>query len=153
MDGAEPGAARRLARRIDAIQRRRPALAFAVAVAKKIGDDRAGQLAALSAYHGSFSLFPLLLVFATLVAIAARDDPAIERALLDSALRRFPVVGTRIHERIDELSGPPIGLVVSTIGALWTGTAVVTAARHAMDEACRERVTVHLDDRDGAGVP
>src|SRR5215211_2083056 len=49
-------------------QRGRPALAFPVAVLKKFGDDRASQLAALIAYYGFFSLFPLLLVFATVAS-------------------------------------------------------------------------------------
>jgi YihY family inner membrane protein len=134
MERPDPGVMRRALRRVDAIQRGTPVLAFPVAVAKKFGDDRAGQLAALIAYYGFFSLFPLLLVFATLVAIAVRDDPGLQRALLDSALRQFPVVGTRIRESIGELSGSPFALVVGAVGALWSGTAVVTAAQHAMDE-------------------
>jgi YihY family inner membrane protein len=134
MSRPEPGVGRRSLRRVDRIQRRRPMLAFPVAVVKKFGDDRAGQLAALIAYYGFFSLFPLLLAFATLVAIAVRDDPGLRRELLDSALRQFPVVGTRIRESIGELSGSPFALVVGTLGALWSGTAVVTAAQHAMDE-------------------
>ncbi|HET9671452.1 MAG TPA: YihY/virulence factor BrkB family protein [Actinomycetota bacterium] len=134
MDGEEPGAAGRLLRRVDDAQQRRSALAFPVAVAKKFGDDRAGQLAALIAYYGFFSLFPLLLVFATVVAIVVRDDPELQAALVDSALRQFPVVGTKIGESIEELSGSPITLVVGIAGALWSGTAVVTAAQHAMDE-------------------
>ncbi|HEX6400749.1 MAG TPA: YihY/virulence factor BrkB family protein [Actinomycetota bacterium] len=134
MSEKEPGSAVRVLRRIDDVQRRNPLLAFPVAVAKKFGDDRAGQLAALIAYYGFFSLFPLLLVFATLVAFAARDDPELERALLDSAVRQFPVVGTRIRDSIGELSGSPVALVVGIVGAVWSGTAVVTAAQHAMDE-------------------
>ncbi|HEY3239508.1 MAG TPA: ribonuclease BN, partial [Acidimicrobiia bacterium] len=51
--------------RIDAVQRRRPWLAFPVAVLKKFGDDRASRLAALVSYYGFFSLFPLLLVLTT----------------------------------------------------------------------------------------
>jgi YihY family inner membrane protein len=128
------GAAQRLLRRADELQRTRPALAFPVAVAKKFGDDRAGQLAALIAYYGFFSLFPLLLVFATVVAIVARDDPALQQRLLDSAVSQFPVVGTDIRESVGELSGAPAALAIGIVGALWSGTAVVTAAQHAMDE-------------------
>lgn len=134
MSEDEAGAATRALRRIDDVQRRSPVLAFPIGVVKKFGDDRAGQLAALIAYYGFFSLFPLLLVFATLVAFAARDDPQLERALLDSAVRQFPVVGTRIRDSIGELSGSPFALVVGIVGAVWSGTAVVTAAQHAMDE-------------------
>lgn len=130
----ERGAVQRSLRRADAIQRRRPALAFPIAVAEKYGDDRGGQLAALIAYYGFFSLFPLLLAFATIAAIVVRDDADLQRRLLDSALRQFPVVGTRIGESIRQLSGSPAALVVGLIGALWSGSAVVTAAQHAMNE-------------------
>jgi YihY family inner membrane protein len=116
------------------MQRARPALAFPFAVIKKFGDDRASQLAALIAYYGFFSLFPLLLVFSTVVAIVVHDDPDLRRRLLDSALRQFPVVGVRIRETIDELTGSSFALIVGIVGALWSGTAVVAAAQHAMDE-------------------
>ena len=49
-------------------------MAFPFAVFKKFGDDRASQLAALIAYYGFFSLFPLLLVFAT-VAFVLKGNP------------------------------------------------------------------------------
>jgi YihY family inner membrane protein len=134
MGEPEVGAAQRLLRRADAAQRGRPFLAFPVAVLKKFGDDRASQLAALIAYYGFFSLFPLLLVFATVVAIVVRDDPALQQRLIDSALKQFPVVGTRIGDSVKELAGSPVALVVGIVGALWSGAAVVTAAQHAMDE-------------------
>ena len=109
-------------------------LAFPVAVIKKFGDDRAGQLAALLAYYGFFSLFPLLLLFATGVAIVARDDPDLRRRLLESALQQFPVVGTRIGESVRELTGSSFALIVGIVGAIWSGTAVVSAAQQAMDD-------------------
>ena len=124
----------RFLRRTDDAQRRNAALGFPVAVFKKFGDDRAGQLAALIAYYGFFSIFPLLLVFATVTAIVVRDDPSLQEQLIGSALRQFPVVGTKIHESIGELSGSTFALVVGIVAALWSGTAVVTAAQHAMDE-------------------
>lgn len=120
--------------RADALQRDRPALAFPFAVVKKFGDDRASHLAALIAYYAFFSLFPLLLVFSTLVAMVVRDDPDLRQRLLDSALRQFPVVGVRIGETIDELTGSSFALIVGIVGALWSGTAVVAAAQHAMDD-------------------
>jgi YihY family inner membrane protein len=134
MEPAEPGVAQRWLRRADDVQRRHAALGFPLAVVRKFGDDRAGQLAALIAYYGFFSLFPLLLVFATVVSIVVRGDQDLQQQLIGSALRQFPVVGTKIHDSIGELSGSSITLVVGIVGALWSGTAVVTAAQHAMDE-------------------
>jgi YihY family inner membrane protein len=121
-------------RRADETQRKHAVLAFPFAIIKKFGDDRASQLAAQIAYYGFFSLFPLLLLFATVVANVIRDDPDLRRRLLDSALSQFPVVGTRIGESVRELTGSSSALVVGIVGALWSGTAVVAAAQHAMDE-------------------
>lgn len=132
------GAAQRMLRRADEVQRAHPALAFPFAVVKKFGDDRASQLAALIAYYGFFSLFPLLLVFATIAAFVLDGDPDLQGRLIDSILEQFPVVGTSIGKVIDEsveqLSGSPFALGVGLVGALWTGTAVVAAAQQAMDD-------------------
>jgi membrane protein len=134
MTAARGGGAQRMLRRADDLQRRHAALAFPFAVLKKFADDRASQLAALIAYYGFFSLFPLLLVFATLVAIVVRDDRALRQQLLDSALSQFPIVGTRIGQTISQLTKSSFTLSVGIVGALWSGTAVVAAAQHAMDE-------------------
>jgi YihY family inner membrane protein len=134
MTAAREGASQRMLRRADDLQRTHGILGFPFAVLKKFGDDRASQLAALIAYYGFFSLFPLLLLFTTVVAIVIRDDPDLRRRLLDSALSQFPVVGTRIGESVRELTGSSSALLIGIVGALWSGTAVVAAAQHAMDE-------------------
>jgi YihY family inner membrane protein len=134
MTETEKGAMQRLLRRADAAQRRRPALAFPFAVLKKFGDDRAGQLAALIAYYGFFSLFPLLLVFVTVVAFVIQDDPALQERLLDSILDKFPSVGTQIERNIGDFTGSTLALVVGLGLALWSGTAVVTTTQLAMDD-------------------
>ena len=132
MTRPEAGAAQRMLRRADALQRERSFLAFPFAVARKFGDDRASQLAAIIAYYGFFSLFPLLLLFVTVVGFVIRDDPELRQRLLDSALSQFPVVGTQI--KVGELGGSALALVIGIGGAFWSGTAVVAAAQQAMDD-------------------
>jgi YihY family inner membrane protein len=138
MMAARGGAAQRMRRRADDFQRTHTVLAFPFAVLKKFGDDRASQLAALIAYYGFFSLFPLLLVFATVAAFVLRGDSELQQRLIDNVLEQFPVVGkeigTTIDESIKQLAGSPIALIVGIVGALWTGTAVVAAAQQAMDD-------------------
>jgi uncharacterized BrkB/YihY/UPF0761 family membrane protein len=51
-------AAQRIVHGVDRAHQRRPWIAFPYAVVKKFGDDQAGNLAALVAYCGFFSLFP-----------------------------------------------------------------------------------------------
>jgi YihY family inner membrane protein len=138
MTAARGGAPQRMLRRVDGFQRAHAVLAFPVAVIKKFGDDRASQLAALIAYYGFFSVFPLLLVFATVAAFVIEGNPELQQRLIDSVLHQFPVVGPEIGKTIDEsvnqLSGSPVALTVGVVGALWTGTAVVAAAQQAMDD-------------------
>ena len=134
MTAARDGATQRVLRRADDLQRTHAVLAFPFAVLKKFGDDRASKLAALIAYYGFFSLFPLLLVFVTVVAIVVSDDRALRLRLLDSAVSQFPIVGTRIGKTIDDLTKSSFTLSLGIVGALWSGTAVVAAAQHAMDE-------------------
>lgn len=125
-------AVHRLVRRADDAQRPRPFLAFPVAVAKRFGEDRAGQLAALIAYYGFFSLFPLLLVFVTITGILLSESDAEER-LVDAALAQFPVIGDQLRANLHTLPGKGLGLVVGIVAALWAGLAGVKAAQNAMD--------------------
>ena len=118
--------------RADGAQRRSPALGFPVAVIKKFGEDRAGQLAALIAYYGFFSLFPLLLVLVTLSGLVISERDAQDR-LLDTALNQFPVIGDRLKENLDTLPGKRLGLGIGIVGALWAGLGGMKAAQNAMD--------------------
>jgi membrane protein len=128
------GRAQRLVRRADDAQRRHPVLAFPFAVLKKFGDDRAAQMAALIAYYGFFSLFPLLLVFVTVVSFVIENDPALQERLLDSILSRFPLIGADIEREIGQITGSTVALVIGLVLALWSGTAVVTTTQWAMDD-------------------
>ena len=131
-DGAsEPGRSggwlRRRIRRIDDAQRTRPWLAVPFAVVRKFGDDQAGRLAALIAYYGFFSVFPLLLVFVTVLGFVLGSDSHATR----SVLTQFPIIGTELRK--GSLQGSGVALIVGILTALWAGTAVVTAMQNAMN--------------------
>jgi membrane protein len=119
-------------RRADDVQRRKPVLAFSLAVLKKFGEDRAGQLAALIAYYGFFSLFPLLLAFVTLSGIVFKETDTQER-LVDAALSQFPVIGDQLRASLQRLPDKGIALAIGVGGALWAGLAGIKAAQNAMD--------------------
>ena len=82
-----------------------------VAVIKRFGEDRAGQLAALISYYGFFSLFPLMLVLVTLSGLLFADSASHER-VLEAALRQFPVIGDELRKNIGVLPGKGFGLAV-----------------------------------------
>lgn len=120
-------------RRLDRLQRRRSALGFPVAVLKKFSDDDAGHLAALIAYYGFFSLFPLLLVLVTVLGYVLRDNQDLYRQIVDSAVGQFPVIGKDLQ--VNALNGSTVALVVGIVGAIWAGLGVTLAGQRAMDQA------------------
>ncbi len=119
-------------RRADDVQRRKPFLAFPLAVFKKFGEDRAGQLAALIAYYGFFSLFPLLLAFVTLSGMFFEQSDMQDR-LVDAALSQFPVIGDQLRGNLQSLPDKGVALALGIGGALWAGLAGIKAAQNAMD--------------------
>jgi YihY family inner membrane protein len=122
-----------LLRRIDHYQQRHAWLGFPLAVFKKFGDDDAGQKAALVAYYGFFSLFPLLLVFATVLGFVLSGNPTLQHKILSSTLARFPVIGAQIQENIHSLQGSGITLAIGIVGTLWAGLGVTAAFAEAMN--------------------
>ena len=126
----------RPARRIDDFQKHRGWLGFPLAVMKKFGDDKAGNLAALIAYYGFFSMFPLLLVFVAILGLVLRNSPDLQVKIIGSALAQFPIIGDQIQENLPALSGEGAGVAVGvgTVAALWAGLGVMQAAQDALND-------------------
>ena len=118
-------------RRFDTFQQSRKWLALPMAVVKKSGDDQGGHLAALVAWFGFFSLFPLLLVFATILGYVLAGDPATRQSVEHSVINQFPAVGSALH--LDSISGSAVALVIGVLTSLYAGLGVTNAAQTALD--------------------
>jgi len=103
---------------------------FVAAVYKKFQDDQAGKLAALISYYGFVSLFPLLLVFVTVLGFVLEGDPELQKKIVDGTLGQFPVLSNQLHLH---LKGSPAALAIGIIGALLAGLGIMGATQHAMD--------------------
>jgi len=114
--------------RFDRYQQRKPLLAVPLAVLKKFSDDGAGNGAALIAYYGFFSLFPLLLLFTTILGFVLAGDHSAQVAVSNSVLKQFPV---GIHP--GSLRGSGLGLAVGLVGALLSGLGVTMATQNAFN--------------------
>lgn len=118
-------------RGLDRVQQRHGWLAFPVAVWKKFSDDQAGNLAALIAYYGFASLFPLLLVFVTVLDIVLHNAPSLREQVLKSTFGHFPGFGTQLESIAHPLhaTGPAlvIGLILTFLGARGVAGAVQNA--------------------------
>jgi uncharacterized BrkB/YihY/UPF0761 family membrane protein len=82
---------------LDTFQQRQRALAFPIAVWRKFSDDRAGGLAALVAHYAFLSTFPLLLVLTAVLGMVLAGSPRLQQDVLNSALTKFPAIGTRLR--------------------------------------------------------
>jgi YihY family inner membrane protein len=118
----------------DRFQQRHRRLSFAAAVVKKFGDDGAGQLAALIAYYGFASLFPLLLVLVTALGFVLEGDRQTQDEVVHSALGQFPIIGTQLEGNIHSLTGSPAALAIGVVGLLLGGLGVVGATQNAFNE-------------------
>lgn len=118
--------------RIDGWQQRHRVPAFVVAVVKKFGDDRGGHLAALITYYGFLAMFPLLLLFLTILSYLAHDHPQLRQDLLNTALADFPVVGDELRRNVNVLNGNSLALVIGAVGLVWGSLGVANASQHAM---------------------
>jgi uncharacterized BrkB/YihY/UPF0761 family membrane protein len=121
-------------RRIDGYQQGHRRLAIGFGVIKKFGDDRAGSLAALIAYYGFLALFPLLLFLTTVLGFVLGHNQGAERAVLDSALRDFPIIGNQLVDSIRPLRGNTMAIAVGLGFSLWGGLGVTQAGQLAMAE-------------------
>jgi membrane protein len=120
-----------LLNRFDAFQQRHRFLAVPMAVLKKSSDDQGGNLASLVAYYGFFSLFPLLLVFATIVGFVLSGDPHTQKTLEHSITSQFPSVGKLLP--LKHISGSVIALVIGVLTSLYAGLGVTNAAQNLMN--------------------
>ena len=118
---------------LDRAQQRHPAVALPVAVYKKFSQDNGGQLAGLISYYGFFSLFPLLLVFVTVLGLVLRGDVTLQNQIETSSLASFPIIGSTIRSNVHSLSAGGLPLAVGLVTALLAGLGVVHATQIAQD--------------------
>jgi membrane protein len=120
---------------LDAHQRTHRWLGFPLAVIYRFTDDQGSYLAALIAYYGFLSLFPLLLLLVTILGFVLAGDPHLQAQVLDSALTQFPVIGAQLRDNVHALRGSGLGLVVGIVGTLYGCLGVAGATQNAFNRA------------------
>jgi membrane protein len=118
-------------KKLDRYQQRHPWLGFPIAVQKKFGEDQGGSLAGLIAYYGFFSLFPLLLVFTSILGFVLQGDPSAQQKIVNGAIGQLPVVGEQI--RTGALHGSGVALAIGAVAAILSGLGVTLAAQDAFN--------------------
>lgn len=118
---------------IDRFQRRHTWAGFPVAVVYKYADDQAGYLAALLAYYGFLSLFPLLLLLVTVLGFVLEGDPHAQQQVLSSTLAQFPIIGDELRSNVASLHGSTTALVAGAVGSVYGALGVAQAGQNAMN--------------------
>jgi len=116
---------------LDRRQQRTPGVRFLAAVYKKFTDDQAGQLAALISYYAFVSIFPLLLVFVTVLGFVLEGHPEDREKIVHGTLGQFPILSN--HLTLNTLDGSGLALAIGIIGALLAGMGVTAAAQNAFN--------------------
>lgn len=123
----------RVVDRFDRFQRDRRWIALPIAVAYKYFDDQGSYLAALVAYYGLVSLFPLLLLLSSLLGFALQGNPHLQLEILTSTVSQFPVIGAQL--RSTGLRGSGVGVLVGVLGSLYGALGVAQAMQNLMNVA------------------
>jgi inner membrane protein YhjD len=117
--------------KIDAAQQKHAPLGVPVATIKKFNDDQANNLAAVIAFYAFLSVFPLLLVFVTILGYVLAGDKSALDSVQNSVLSRFPVIGPQIASKT--IKGSAAALAIGIVLTLYAGLGVTGAVRNAFD--------------------
>lgn len=129
--------------RIAAARSRSRAVDVAVRVVEGYRLHQTSRNAAVISHYGFISVFPLFLVFTTVLGFILQDHPDYQTDIVDSALAQLPIIGDTIATRPDELSGSVIVLVSGLLIALWSGMKAFISVQNALDDVHE----IPIDDR------
>lgn len=113
---------------LDRFQRRHTVVGFPLAVIYKFADDQGAYFAAMLAYYGFVSLFPLLLLLISISGFVLHGDPGLQDKLLNSAIRDVPVLGQELRDSV-HVKGSGVGLAVGLLGTLYGSLGLAQAGQ------------------------
>lgn len=124
----------KLMHRIDGYQRKHPRASFMYAVIKKYGDDQAGHQAALMAYYGFLSLFPLLLVLTTVANIFLSGHPELQNKVVNGTTEYLPMIGNSLEKNVHSVGGTGIALAFGILFTLYGARGVADIFRFMVNQ-------------------
>jgi YihY family inner membrane protein len=122
-------------RRIDAFQQSHRGTGFVFGVVKKYGQDNGGSLAVQLTYSLFMSLFPLLLLLETVLALVLAGSSSTRHAVLSSTFGQFPIVGKQLAQNIHVVRrNSAFGLAVGILGLVYGATGLAGVGLYAMEQ-------------------
>lgn len=111
---------------VDEVQQRYGVLGFPYAVLKKYLDDGGGRYAALITYYGFLSVFPILLVAASVVSTALVNRPDLREDMVAALVP--PALQDTVNTALAAMPVSGLPLVIGVVGLLLSGTGVAFSA-------------------------
>ena len=123
----------RVIKSVDNWQQRFSPVGFVFGVVKKFGDDNGGVLVANLTYTAFVTLFPLLLVFTTILGLIAVYDPGFKTAAENAVADQVPVLGHTLTSQVGTLKrSSVIGLIVGLVVTIWGSMGLAQAGLYTM---------------------
>jgi len=122
-------------RRIDAFQQSHRAIGIVFAITKKYGNDNGGSLAVQLTYALFTTVFPLLLLLETILALVLAHAPSARHAVLSSTFGEFPIVGRQLSQNIHVIKhNSAFGLAIGIVGLLYGSTGLAGVGLYTMEQ-------------------
>jgi len=93
---------------------------------------RSGRNAALIGYYAFISIFPLFLVFTTVLGFVLESNKELQDTIVDSVLTKLPIIGPTLAS--NELQGNTFALITGLGLALWSGMKAFVGVQWALDD-------------------
>jgi len=116
-------------------RRRSPVFDILVLATQGYARHLASRNAALLAYYGFLTLFPLIMVATTVLGFVLQGDPELRSEIVESAVSQIPVLGDQILNQSGEISGSITALIVGLVSGLWGSTRAFASLQTALDDA------------------
>ncbi|HEX5744358.1 MAG TPA: YhjD/YihY/BrkB family envelope integrity protein [Candidatus Saccharimonadales bacterium] len=124
----------RFVRALDRFQQSHRLPAFAVAVVKRYGEDKAGSKTALLTYYGFLSLFPLLLLLTTATNYVIGSYPHLQDAAIRGVTSYFPLLGNQLAEQVQGLHRSGLALIVGVLFTIYGARGAADAFRKGVQQ-------------------
>jgi len=121
-------------RRVLDVRRQWPFANTLVMSVERFRVHRTGRNSALVAHYGFLSVFPLMLVFTTILGFVLQDNEDLQQRIIDSVLANFPIIGSEIEQDPTILRGSVPLLVIGLLTALWAGLKAFNVLQMALDD-------------------
>ena len=119
---------------LPALRQRHPAIDFVLTGVDGFRRHKTGRNAALLAYYGFLSVFPLLAVMTTILGFVLQNNPDLQKSIVDSAFANLPIIGAEIQSNPSEIEGSFFVLISGLATSLWAGSRCFTSAQDGMND-------------------